>query len=350
MDGTSGTSPHARPWVIVLAGGQGGRAHSTAERRTGAPPTHPFCTIIGSRTVLQHTLDRAAAITSTDRIVVVVGKEHRARLDRAMCPGSAGVVIEQPFDRGTAFSVFLALACVLERDPDATVLCLPANQFASPNDRFLGSITRACEMAAATPNRLLLVAAPATHADTDYDWIIPERDGVSDAAAEADPLPVAFIREKPNAPGATTLFRNDSYLNTMVFAVRASTLWGHGCFLAPGLMDTFVTVRDLMRATRTGYITTEDFAASLRCLYSPAPTVDFTAAILRLMSRHTLIVPLDRDVVWSDWDRPEHVTETLNRIGAGRTPEVAQAMMASADAARPAPRVSLLAMTLPPLL
>src|SRR5262249_45470081 len=115
-----GKVPMRPPWVIVLAGGEGHRFRPTIERWFGEQRPKQFCALMGSRSLVQHALDRAAAITDPDRIVTVIGPGQRELLEQATRPKAAGAVIEQSMDRGSASAVMFALVHALLRDPDAT--------------------------------------------------------------------------------------------------------------------------------------------------------------------------------------------------------------------------------------
>ncbi|HYC77595.1 MAG TPA: hypothetical protein VEI02_08210, partial [Planctomycetota bacterium] len=52
-----------RPWSIVLAGGSGERLRAFTESRFGRPLPKQYCTFTGSRSLFEHTLDRAARLS-----------------------------------------------------------------------------------------------------------------------------------------------------------------------------------------------------------------------------------------------------------------------------------------------
>ena len=48
-----------RVWSIVLAGGEGERVQPLVQRWLGQPKPKQYCAFVGTRSLLQHTLDRA---------------------------------------------------------------------------------------------------------------------------------------------------------------------------------------------------------------------------------------------------------------------------------------------------
>ena len=68
--------PSGRRWSIVLAGGEGVRMQPAIRRWFGRTIPKQYCRFIGTRSMLQHTLDRTMQFTSPARTVVVVGRGH----------------------------------------------------------------------------------------------------------------------------------------------------------------------------------------------------------------------------------------------------------------------------------
>src|SRR5512146_588053 len=93
------TAPNGeKRWAIVLSGGEGERLRAMTERWLGTHRPKQYCTFVGSRTMLEHTLDRAEALVGADHIVTVIGRGHRCFVDEASMPGK---VIEQPANLDT---------------------------------------------------------------------------------------------------------------------------------------------------------------------------------------------------------------------------------------------------------
>lgn len=63
-------------WSIVLAGGDGVRTKEFIRRWLGYEKPKQYCAFVGSRSMFQHTLDRAARLTPWERMVVVAARHH----------------------------------------------------------------------------------------------------------------------------------------------------------------------------------------------------------------------------------------------------------------------------------
>jgi mannose-1-phosphate guanylyltransferase len=86
---------------------------SFIQRRFGETKPKQYCTFVGSRSLLQHAVDRADALTSPKRRIVVAAKHHEPYLREQMLGRSGGRILFQPENRGTAPGIFLPLTYVL---------------------------------------------------------------------------------------------------------------------------------------------------------------------------------------------------------------------------------------------
>lgn len=98
--------PHL--WSIVLAGGEGTRLAPMIRQWLGEDRPKQYCTFTGTRSMLQHTVDRADILADPSRRVTVVGASHEETA-RSQLHGRGGVLVVQPANCDTAPGVFLPL-------------------------------------------------------------------------------------------------------------------------------------------------------------------------------------------------------------------------------------------------
>ncbi|MDI3466936.1 MAG: Mannose-1-phosphate guanylyltransferase [Nitrospira sp.] len=123
-------------WSIVLAGGEGERMKPLVQRWLGRHRPKQYCTFVGTRSMFQHTVDRAADVTGFGKTVVVAGRTHEPEVRAQLIGRSVEKVLWQPANSDTATGVFLPLTYVRAHDPDATscsspriILCIPRRAF-----------------------------------------------------------------------------------------------------------------------------------------------------------------------------------------------------------------------------
>ena len=94
-------------WSIVLAGGEGERVQPFVRRWLGLPRPKQYCAFVGTRSMFQHTVDRARRLLSGEQAVVVAASHHRVDVESQLRGRPIGKLLWQPANRDTAAGVFL---------------------------------------------------------------------------------------------------------------------------------------------------------------------------------------------------------------------------------------------------
>jgi mannose-1-phosphate guanylyltransferase len=127
-------------YVVILAGGKGERFWplSTPEN------PKPFLKFFSDRSLLQQTFDRARSFVPSERIVLVVGKQHE-RISKEQLPElSSDQILLEPAARDTAAAIGFAS---LHLPEDAFMLVLPADHLIPDQDAFANDIRIAADFA-----------------------------------------------------------------------------------------------------------------------------------------------------------------------------------------------------------
>jgi mannose-1-phosphate guanylyltransferase len=266
--------------------------------------------------MLQHTLDRALGLSERDHIVTILGKGHRRYLEKTGDSPIPGVVIDQPFNMGTATGVFLAAVYIYSRDPDATMVLLPSDHFVYPEERFLSHLFRLYELAEQFEDTIILLGANPIRAETEYGWIEPREDfGQTDGASgNVDYSKVHSFHEKPDRDLALEFYRGGFLWNTMVVAVKVRTLLKIGWRLLPTMMDRFDDLFRTLWEIATGRKGAEYESLALSQVYEHLEEADFSRDILQAVARECIVHRME-GVDWSDWGKPQRIAESLDRIG-----------------------------------
>jgi len=97
----AGPRPASRS-AIVLAGGDGARLRAFTEEWLGSPRPKQYCAFVGTRSMFDHTLDRAAQWCAPRHIVSVVGAHHAPLIAARPIRRTDGHFVFQPANRNTA--------------------------------------------------------------------------------------------------------------------------------------------------------------------------------------------------------------------------------------------------------
>jgi mannose-1-phosphate guanylyltransferase len=118
-------------WAVILAGGDGTRLKSLTRKIAGDERPKQFCSVLGKRTLLEETRDRAALELDPERTLYVVNRNHEPYYihEPYYAPilsdePSANLVI-QPRNRGTSPAILYSLLRIAAFDPKARVVFFP---------------------------------------------------------------------------------------------------------------------------------------------------------------------------------------------------------------------------------
>ena len=302
-------------WCIVLAGGEGLRMRPWVHTWFGGARPKQYCTFVGSRSMLQHTLDRAHSIVSAGHVATVIGQGHGRYFTESTRPQALDLVLEQPDNMGTAPGVFLPTAYVLADNPEAIVAFLPSDHFVHPERLFCEQVSHAYELVERYNSKILLVGAVPDRAETEYGWIDPVRDyGHGSADKTHKVMNVMRFREKPDVREAQALLQQDCLWNTMVMVVKAKSLWELGRQCLPEMMYIFDAFLMVLRAITAGRLAPGYEASALARVYKELAPADFSRDILQHVSERSMVMRMD-NVAWCDWGHPQRVAATLSDIG-----------------------------------
>jgi mannose-1-phosphate guanylyltransferase len=286
-------------WSIVLAGGEGERTRAFVTNWLGYHKPKQYCAFTGTRSLFQHTVDRADALSCPERRVVIAAPSHRNHVLEQLRGRGAGRVVFQPENRGTAAGVFLALTYVFARDLDATVVIYPSDHFVYPESAFLNEVRKAVRSAERQSGPVLLGVRPSAP-EPDYGWILPSTE------ADLSTRRVAAFLEKPDRRLADEALRKGGLWNTFILASRLDSLWTLGFRFIPEIMPAFVRLREAVRAGRD--------QAALEKIYQELPSRDLSSDVLARASDELRVLEM-HGVWWNDWGRPERILETLRALG-----------------------------------
>jgi len=315
-----GENPSSKPrrlWSIVLAGGEGERTRAFIEGWLGYHKPKQYCTFVGTRSLLQHTMDRADALSRPEQRVVIAAARHRPFLPDQMRGREKGLLLFQPSNRGTAAGVFLGLTYILAKDPDAIVVVYPADHFIHPEGVFLDTVRQAVRVCEGIDEAVLLGVRPSA-VDSDFGWIVP----ASGWPTCQGVWPVKRFAEKPTQAMAARARAQGGLWNTFIVASKLKTLWSLGWRHVPDIMPYFVELRDALRESQD--------RVCLEQIYRNLPSRDFSAHVLQRAARQLAVLEM-KDVYWSDWGRPERILETL--CGMGTRPSFSEHLALSAPRA-----------------
>jgi mannose-1-phosphate guanylyltransferase len=271
-------------WAIVLAAGDGTRLRSLVRLVEDEPLPKQYATLVGSRSLLQTTIERVGTLAPPERTIVVVSRSHEALARRQLADWADIEILAQPENRGTALGVLLPLARLRRRDPDASVAIFPSDHYVPRPAPFLEGVRGALRSSGVT-----LIGVAPDRADPDLGWIVPDRP--LGGGLEA----VARFVEKPGRAAAAELFRKGALWNAFVIAGRLRELWA--------LVAAHLPLDAAAFGGAAGPATLDE-------LYLRARPADLSRAVLEKAC--DLQVARVEGSGWADWGTPERVVDSLD--------------------------------------
>ena len=183
-----------RLYALILSGGAGTRLWPRSRK---ARPKQ-FLDLVGERTLLQDTVDRIAEIIPTERTFAVAPPEHRALIHEQLPDLRADHLVVEPYPRGNAAAIGLAMAALSSFDPEAVVAVLPSDHVVEKRSKFRDVLLAAT--AAAEARYLVTLGVEPEQPDTGFGYI--EAGQRLDVKA---PVPVHHVKrfiEKPKRDAA----------------------------------------------------------------------------------------------------------------------------------------------------
>ncbi len=290
-------------WSIVLAGGEGVRLRPLITRLYGEDRPKQFAALLGSRSLLQHTLDRTRLAVPAERTVVVAMRAHQAYLTETLRGASIRRVLVQPEDKGTAAAILLPAHWIHWQDPEALVAIFPSDHFVLEEQAFMDHVSDVAEVVRDHPGWMCLVGASPTEPDPEYGWIEPGE--ISGWSPVGEPLHwVRKFWEKPSPLTARACLEKGWLWNTFVLVARASLFLELGAQFLRQLHERLSLIRPFKDGELEGW--------ALQQAYELSQKLSFSRSVLELCPP-CLVVSRLPALTWGDWGTPERVVKSLRK-------------------------------------
>jgi mannose-1-phosphate guanylyltransferase len=285
---------NSHTWAVVLAAGEGSRLKSLTRTPSGEVIPKQFCSLSRRECLLELAMARAGAVVSREYLCAIVAAQHRRWWTTPLGPSPPGPnIFVQPCNRGTAIGAALSLLHIEKRDPEATVMLLPADHHVGDEAALARALVHLAALAAEHRDRIYMLGMQPDTPDTELGYIVPNA-GLIDGAAG-----VGEFVEKPSREQARALLAQGALWNMFIVAGTVTS------FL--NLFERSYNFVPLMRSTLG-----EEQIGMLNRIYQELPTVDFSRDVL---SHHVdrLRVIAAPPCGWTDLGTPTRVAATVKQ-------------------------------------
>ncbi|HLY20015.1 MAG TPA: mannose-1-phosphate guanylyltransferase [Bryobacteraceae bacterium] len=211
----SGRTGGPRHYALILAGGRGTRFWPRSRRRSAKQVLN----VLGSRSLIQGTVDRLRIVIPPERMWVLTNDYLRDEIVRQLPELPAGQILAEPAQRNTAPAIGLAAQILQSVDRDAVMGVFPADHVIAKEGRYR-QLLRAAYRSAERGEMVVLGILP-RWPETGYGYLEFPR-GIQ---AGAEPTAIRGFKEKPDERTARRYLKSGRFFwNAGMFFWRASVL------------------------------------------------------------------------------------------------------------------------------
>jgi mannose-1-phosphate guanylyltransferase len=269
-------------YAVIMAGGVGSRLWP---RSRSAIPKQ-FLDLLGTRTMLQETVDRIEPLIPLERVLIVGGQEHVATIHDQIPGLSEDNVLVEPGPRGTAPCIGLAAVALRQRDTRATMAVFPADHCIADAVGFRQAIAAAARVA--QDDYLVTLGIAPDHPHTGYGYI--QRGTELGQVNGLTAFQVKRFTEKPDTSTAQDFVSSGEYYwNGGIFIWRIATILGAMDRLMPDLRTELQTIAEAWDSARR----TEAMVAAWDRV--PRTTIDYG-----IMEKASQVAVIPVDMGWDD--------------------------------------------------
>lgn len=202
--------------AVIMAGGAGTRFWPLS---TQDKPKQ-FLSLIGGRSLLQHSYDRVKGLISPDKILVLTNDSYRGLVANQLPELPNANIIGEPIRKDTAAAVALAALLCRHRFGNATMITLTADHLIEPVDRFIRVLSEAAD--ACQDGLLYTIGIAPTYPATQFGYLYAKR---LVKRGEFLHFEVAQFKEKPDRDTARKFIDSGMYYwNSGMFVWGVETI------------------------------------------------------------------------------------------------------------------------------
>jgi len=286
--------------AVIMAGGSGTRFWP--QSRKSMPKQ--LLRLAGEKTMIQDTAGRAGWI-GPEQTWVVTNAVQADETRRQLSDVPDKNVLVEPCARNTAPCIGYAAIELLNADPDAVMLVMPADHVIGPPEVFKQAVEQAASIVESDPQQLVLFGVKPNYPSVGFGYIERgEQLADSDSAYQ-----VESFREKPDLDTAQQYLDSGKfYWNCGIFVWRADRILAALKEYEPDMHERLMKLSDKLG--------TDEFTPALEAEF---PEMNSTSIDYAVLERANSVSVLEAPFEWDDVGSWEALTRLLGEDEAKNT-------------------------------
>ncbi len=273
-------------YAVIMAGGSGTRFWPASRKQS----PKQLLNIAGQQTLLEAAVARLDNLVAGTETLVVTNHSLVAAVRELLPDLPPSAILGEPVKRDTTACIALAAGLLNKRDPNATMLVMPADHWIKPIEEFQHAVQLGVALVNADPSRLVTLGIKPSYAAESYGYI---RRGNSVSAVENhddDVFQVQEFCEKPDrATAQQYLDHGEYYWNSGIFVWRTATILKAIEQNDPALMEHINVICNAYESPEFEEIFQREFSAI------EGRSIDYT-----VLETHDKVVVIPTTFEWND--------------------------------------------------
>ncbi len=242
--------------AVIMAGGSGTRFWP--ESRAARPKQ--MLNLTGPKTMIQTTVDRLGDLVPSENVLVATTAGLAEGIAEQLPGLPADAILVEPCRRNTAPCIGLAAVQVAARDPEATMVVMPADHVIEDEASFRRAVRFAAELIEAHPERLVTFGIRPSYPAESFGYI--ERGEVVQSADGMSACQVKAFHEKPAAEVARRYLEAGTFSwNAGIFVWKAKSILASIARFEPKIHAHLQCIADAVQAPDYDEVLGREFAA-----------------------------------------------------------------------------------------
>ena len=291
-------------WGIILAGGEGKRLKNFISRIFGIEKPKQYCNIIGTKSLIRQTRDRALKVIPKEHLVTILNKEHFKFATEEIGDQPPDTFVIQPVNKDTGAGILLPLLKINKRDRRSIVTTFPSDHFIHEENRFMYYVQLANKFVEQNPSSIVMLGISSKRFEPGYGWI--EKGIPTTKKIYGNIHTVKSFCEKPTEEEATNLISKGALWNTFVLVGATETFLKYFQVFTPNIYEPLAHIKS--------FYDTSFEEPKLKAVYNKLDTINFSSAILEKIPNNLYVMEVP-DVYWSDWGEEQRISYDIERFG-----------------------------------